>query len=77
MDEEKIKKIEEEGKRLIEEFSKSLEKIEEKIKDENITQYVSDISTVTRKDREEVKKNFRECLKRNAPKWEDNYVKVD
>ncbi|CEG12078.1 putative glutamyl-tRNA(Gln) amidotransferase subunit C [groundwater metagenome] len=77
MDENKIKQIEDEGKKLIEDFSKSLERIEEKIKDDNMTWYVSDINTVTRKDEEGVEKNFKECLNRNAPKWEDGYVKVD
>jgi len=77
MDENKIKQIEDEGKKLIGDFSKSLEKIEEKIKDENMTWYVSDINTVTRKDGEGVEKNFKEYLKRNAPKWEDGFVKVD
>lgn len=37
MDENKIKQIEDEGKKLIEDFSKSLERIEEKIKDEEMT----------------------------------------
>ncbi len=78
MDENKIKQIEDEGKKLIEDFSKSLEKIEEKIKDGNMTWYVSDINTVTRNDEDGVEKNFKEGLKRNAPKWDDDgYVKVD
>ncbi|NCN64499.1 MAG: hypothetical protein GW779_00350 [Candidatus Altiarchaeum hamiconexum] len=78
MDENKIKQIEDEGKKLIEDFSKSLERIEEKIKDEEMTWYVSDINTVTRKDEYGVEKNFKECLKRNAPKWDDEgYIKVD
>ncbi len=78
MDENKIKQIEDEGKKLIEDFSKSLERIEEKIKDEDMTWYVSDINTVTRKDEDGAEKKFTECLKRNAPKWDDDgYVKVD
>lgn len=77
MDENKIKQIENEGKNLIDEFSKSLEKIEEKIKNEEMTWYVSDINTVTRKDEDGVEKNFKEGLKRNAPKWDADYVKVD
>jgi len=77
MDEEKIKKIEEEGKRLIDEFSASLDVIEKRVREEDITWYVSDINTVTRRDKEGVKKNFKECLKANAPKFENGYVKVD
>jgi len=77
MDEKKLKQIEDEGKKLINDFSKSLETIEEKIKDENINIYVSNINTVTRKDGEGIEKKFKEGLKRNAPKWEDGYVKVE
>lgn len=76
MDEKKIKQIEEEGKRLIEDFSKSLERIEGKVKEDEMTWYVSDINTVTRNDKEGIKKDFKEGLKKNAPRWEEGYVKV-
>lgn len=76
MDENKVKQIENQGKRLIEEFSKSLERIEGKIKEDDMTWYVSDINTVTRNDKDGVKKNFKKGLKGNAPRWEDGYVKV-
>lgn len=71
-----MKQIENQGKKLIEEFSKSLGRIEGKIKEDDMTWYVSDINTVTRNDKDGVKKNFKKGLKRNAPRWEDGYVKV-
>lgn len=77
MDEEKIKKIEEEGKKLIEEFSKALEKISKKIDTNEMTWYVQDIYNVIRKDKEGKNSNFRDALKANAPKWDENFVKVE
>lgn len=68
LDQEKIKR---EGVKLIEEFSKQLEKISE-LKE---THYVLDLKNVTREDKKgEKKKNFRRKMKKIAPRWEEGYV---
>jgi predicted Asp-tRNA(Asn)/Glu-tRNA(Gln) amidotransferase subunit C len=65
------KKIREQGIKLIEEFSRMLEKIPET----GETHYVLDLKNVTRKDEKAVrKKDFDKKMKRIAPKWEDGYV---
>jgi len=63
-------KIKEEGKKILEEFSRQLEKVPEV--DE--THYVLDLKNVTRKDKEGKKKNFRDKFKKNIPRWEEGYV---
>lgn len=68
LDEAKIRK---EGMKLIEEFSKGLEKIPETEE----TQYVVDLKNVTRKDEKAIRKeNFSKKLKRIVPRWEEGYV---
>jgi aspartyl-tRNA(Asn)/glutamyl-tRNA(Gln) amidotransferase subunit C len=68
LDQEKIKK---EGVKLIEEFSKQLEKVPE-LKE---THYVLDLKNVTREDkRGKRRKNFRKKMKRIAPRWEEGYL---
>ncbi|RLI87925.1 MAG: Asp-tRNA(Asn) amidotransferase subunit GatC [Candidatus Altiarchaeales archaeon] len=68
LDEVKIRK---EGMKLIEEFSRELEKIPETEE----THYVVDLKNVTRKDETVVgKKNFSKKLKKIAPRWEEGYV---
>ncbi len=67
VDPEKIKK---EGVKLLEEFSKQLEKVPE-VKE---THYVVDLKNVTREDKEGKKKKFRGKMKKLVPKWGDNYV---
>lgn len=67
VDSEKIKK---EGVKLLEEFSKQLEKVPE-VKE---THYVLDLKNVTRDDKKGKKKKFRDKLEKNVPRWEDNYV---
>ena len=67
-DEAKIRK---EGMKLIEEFSRMLEKIPETEE----THYVVDLKNVTRKDGEITEGgNFSTNLKRIAPRWEEGYV---
>lgn len=72
MDREKIK---EEGLRIIEEFSKHLSGIKEENSDE--TWYVVDVNTVTRNDDTGKDNKFRDKMKELAPRWEENYVKVE
>jgi len=68
MNEERIRK---EGIKLIEEFSKMLEKIP----DTEETHYVLDLKNVTRKDQKPVrKKEFSERMRKIAPMWEEGYV---
>lgn len=68
LDEAKIRK---EGMKLIEEFSKELEKIPETEE----THYVVDLKNVTRKDEKAIEKeNFSKKLKKIAPRWEEGYV---
>ena len=64
-------KIRTEGMKLIEEFSRMLEKIPETEE----THYVVDLKNVTRKDGEITEGgNFLDKLKRIVPRWEDGYV---
>ena len=64
-------KIQRDGVKLIEEFSKMLSGIEETKE----THYVVDMKNITRKDKEPVDcKGFRDKLKKNALKWEDGHV---
>lgn len=68
IDKEKIRR---EGIKIIEEFSKMLEKIPE-IKE---THYVGDIRNRTREDREPIpKKEFPDRLKRIAPWWDNGFI---
>lgn len=68
LDEEKIR---EQGIKLIEKFSKMLEKIPETEE----THYVVDLKNVTREDKKAVKKKgFDKKMEKIAPKWEDGYV---
>ena len=65
------KKIREQGIKLIEEFSRMLEKIPETRE----THYVVDLRNVTREDRGAVrKKGFDEKMKRIAPRWDEGYI---
>ncbi|OYT40389.1 MAG: Asp-tRNA(Asn) amidotransferase GatCAB subunit C [Candidatus Altiarchaeales archaeon ex4484_43] len=65
------KKIREQGIKLIEEFSRMLEKIPETRE----THYVVDLRNVTREDRRAVrKKGFDEKMKRIAPRWDEGYI---
>ncbi len=65
------KKIKEQGIRLIEEFSRMLEKIP----DTKETHYVVDLKNVTRKDKKPIKKrDFDRKMKRIAPSWDEGYV---
>jgi|GEM_PF-550175 len=65
------KKIKEQGIRLIEEFSRMLEKIPETEE----THYVVDLKNVTREDRKAVKKkDFDKKMKKIAPSWNEGYV---
>ncbi|OYT41141.1 MAG: Asp-tRNA(Asn) amidotransferase GatCAB subunit C [Candidatus Altiarchaeales archaeon ex4484_43] len=65
------KKIREQGIKLIEEFSRMLEKIPEIME----THYVVDLRNVTREDRRAVrKKGFDEKMKRIAPGWDGGYI---
>ena len=67
-DEEKIKG---EGVKLIEEFSRMLEKVPETEE----THYVVDVRNVTRKDGKPVKKKkFPKNLRNIVPRQEDGYV---
>jgi aspartyl-tRNA(Asn)/glutamyl-tRNA(Gln) amidotransferase subunit C len=67
-DEAKIRK---EGMKLIEEFSRMLEKIPETEE----THYVVDLKNITRKDGGITEgRNFSTNLKRITPRWEDGYV---
>lgn len=64
-------KIQKEGMKLIEEFSKMLERIPRTEE----THYVVDLKNVTRKDGEvSKKKGFRDKLRGITPKWEEGYV---
>jgi len=68
IDKEKIQK---EGVKILEDFSEQLKNVPETKE----THYVLDIKNVTRADKKGVlKKNFREKMKKLAPRWEDNYV---
>lgn len=68
LDEEKIR---EQGIKLIEKFSRMLEKIPETEE----THYVIDMKNVTREDKKAVKKkDFDKKMKKIAPKWEEGYV---
>jgi len=68
LNEEKIK---EEGIKLIEEFSRMLEKVPETEE----THYVIELKNVTRDDREPVKKKeFPKNLKKIVPRFEEGYV---
>lgn len=68
MDEEKIKR---DGIKLIEEFSKMLEKIPETEE----THYVVDLKNVTRKDQKPTRKReFPDRMRKIAPRWEEGYV---
>ncbi len=63
--------IKKQGIKLIEDFSKKLEKIPETEE----THYVVDMRNVTREDKKPVHKpEFKDKLKKLAPKWEDDYV---
>jgi len=71
LDEEKIRK---EGIRLLDEFSKELEKIPETVE----THYVMDLRNVVRADSLPVKKkDFPEKFRKNVPRMEDGYVSVE
>ncbi|OYT54032.1 MAG: Asp-tRNA(Asn) amidotransferase GatCAB subunit C [Candidatus Altiarchaeales archaeon ex4484_2] len=68
MDREKIRK---DGLKLIDEFSEMLKEV----KETDETHYVVDLKNVTRDDgKPERKKEFREKMRRIAPRWEDNHV---
>ncbi|MEM2918757.1 MAG: Asp-tRNA(Asn) amidotransferase subunit GatC [Candidatus Altiarchaeota archaeon] len=68
IDKEKIQK---EGIKILEEFSEQLKNLPETKE----THYVLDIKNILREDKECVlKKNFREKLKRIAPRVEENYI---
>jgi aspartyl-tRNA(Asn)/glutamyl-tRNA(Gln) amidotransferase subunit C len=68
VDEEKIRQ---QGMKLIEKFSKMLEKIPQTEE----THYVLDQKNITREDKDPVtKKDYREKLKKNAPRWEEGYL---
>ncbi len=64
-------KIQRDGVKLLEEFSRMLAGV----KETKETHYVVDMRNITRKDAPAVPtEGFREKLKKNAPKWEENYV---
>ena len=64
-------KIQRDGVKLLEEFSRMLSGI----KETKETHYVVDMKNITRDDKPPVEhKGFRDKLRKNAPKWEDNYV---
>jgi predicted Asp-tRNA(Asn)/Glu-tRNA(Gln) amidotransferase subunit C len=64
-------RIQRDGVKLLEEFSRMLGDV----KESRETHYVVDMKNITRKDGKPVQCNgFRDRLKKNAPKWEDNYV---
>lgn len=64
-------RIQRDGVKLLEEFSRMLAGVTETKE----THYVVDMKNITRKDAPPVDcKGFREKLKKNAPKWEDNFV---
>lgn len=64
-------KIQRDGVKLLEEFSRMLANIPETKE----THYVVDMKNITRQDKKaEECKGFREKLRKNAPKWEDNYL---
>lgn len=68
IDKEKIQK---EGINILEEFSEQLKNLPETKE----THYVLDIKNVLREDKKAIlKKNFREKLKRIAPRVEENYI---
>lgn len=68
LDEEKIKK---DGIKLINEFSKMLERVPETEE----THYVVDLKNVTREDKKAIRKeDFPEKFKKIVPRWEDGYV---
>ncbi|HIE34369.1 MAG TPA: Asp-tRNA(Asn) amidotransferase subunit GatC [Candidatus Altiarchaeales archaeon] len=64
-------KIDEEGMKLLEEFSKMLERVP----DTEEMHYVIDLKNITRDDKKSVrKKDFPEKIRRIAPRWDDNYI---
>ena len=64
-------KIQRDGVKLLEEFSKMLSGL----KESKETHYVVDMKNITRVDKKAVEtKGFRDKMKSNAPKWEDNFV---
>lgn len=68
------RKILEEGKKLLEEFSESLKDIHESEE----THYVVDLKNVTRQDEPgSCDPAFRKKFEKLAPKWDYGYVKVE
>ena len=65
-------KILEEGKKLLDEFSKALEDIP----DTEETHYVIDLKNVTREDANPTTpKGFSKKFEKLAPKWDDGYIR--
>jgi predicted Asp-tRNA(Asn)/Glu-tRNA(Gln) amidotransferase subunit C len=64
-------RIQKDGVKLLEEFSRMLSNIPETKE----THYIVDMKNITREDKPPVETSgFREKMRKNAPKWEDNFV---